>query len=137
MNKADLEKLTELRLEEGRLLLENKLYSGAYYLLGYAIECALKACIAKNIREYEFPDKNFVNKIYTHNLEQLLKSAELENKLNEIRKQDLDFDSNWNSIRDWSETSRYEERTQIEAKNLYDSINDDEKGILKWIRQYW
>jgi HEPN domain-containing protein len=29
------------------VLLEAGLYAGAYYLAGYAVECALKACIAK------------------------------------------------------------------------------------------
>ena len=46
MNKRDLEALVDLRVKEAQLLFDNKCYEGAYYLLGYALECAIKACIA-------------------------------------------------------------------------------------------
>ena len=64
MNRSDFQKLTELRITEARVLLESKCYEGTYYLIGYAVEFALKACIAKQTREYDFPDKN-LGKIYT------------------------------------------------------------------------
>jgi len=35
-------------------------YCGAYYLMGYAIECAFKAAISKQIKEHDFPDKKLV-----------------------------------------------------------------------------
>jgi len=38
-------------------LLRLGLFDGAYYLAGYAVECALKACIAKGTQRFEFPDK--------------------------------------------------------------------------------
>jgi HEPN domain-containing protein len=47
MNRADLQQLAELRITEAKVLLDNGFYAGAYYLAGYAVECALKACIAK------------------------------------------------------------------------------------------
>lgn len=47
MNRLDLQNLALARLEEVEVLLNNHKYSGAYYLSGYVIECALKACIAK------------------------------------------------------------------------------------------
>src|SRR5919106_3680906 len=40
--------------------------SGAYYLAGYAVECGLKACIAKQVRRHEFPDRTTVNQSHTH-----------------------------------------------------------------------
>jgi HEPN domain-containing protein len=46
-----------VRLKEANVLLRLGLSDGAYYLAGYAVECALKACIAKGTRRYEFPDK--------------------------------------------------------------------------------
>jgi hypothetical protein len=47
---------------------------GAYYLAGYAVECALKACIAKETKRYEFPDKKRVDSSYSHNLDLLVKA---------------------------------------------------------------
>jgi HEPN domain-containing protein len=47
MNRSDFHRLTEIRIKEAKVLLDRKCYEGAYYLAGYAVECALKACIAK------------------------------------------------------------------------------------------
>lgn len=55
MNRRDLKDLAAIRVREASLLLKNKQYSGAYYLAGYAVECALKACISKETRRYDFP----------------------------------------------------------------------------------
>lgn len=69
MNRSDFKKLAVLRLKEAKVLLDNKCYEGAYYLAGYAVECALKACIAKNTKRFEFPPKpKFVQDLYQHDL---------------------------------------------------------------------
>ncbi len=73
MNKSDLQTLTDTRVTDAKLLLDAGRFPAAYYLLGYAVECALKACIAKQIKEHDFPDKQLVLDSYTHNLEQLLR----------------------------------------------------------------
>jgi len=52
MNKTDLEGLVEIRVSEARVLLENEHYQGAYYLIGYSLECALKVCISKQVQQY-------------------------------------------------------------------------------------
>lgn len=48
--------LAQKRFDEAKLLLGNGFSSGAYYLSGYAIECALKAIIAAQFRANEIPD---------------------------------------------------------------------------------
>jgi len=58
-----LQELAKLRLDEAKLLAREKRFSGAYYLAGYAIECALKALIAAQFRQNEIPDKNLVDKV--------------------------------------------------------------------------
>ena len=69
MNRKDFHQLAELRLKEARALLAAEFPDGAYYLAGYAVECGLKACIAKRTREHDYPDKKLVNKSYTHDVE--------------------------------------------------------------------
>src|SRR4030043_2108032 len=108
MNKSDLEVLVDVRVKEAKLLLDNKCYEGAYYLLGYALECAIKACIAKQVREHDFPDKQLANASYTHKLSDLLGVAGLEQKLEEKEKTDEDFKNNWAVANRWSEDARYE-----------------------------
>lgn len=137
MNRTELKKLSRTRIKEAKLLLDNGEYSGAYYIAGYSIECALKACIAKKTTRHEFPDKNFVNKIYTHNLEQLLSSSELKATLDSEMRTNSRLAANWSTVKDWSEKSRYELKSQIQARDLYQSIVSRNNGIIKWIRQYW
>lgn len=63
MNRQELQAIALLRIEEAQHLLSGKHYSGAYYLAGYAVECGLKACLAKSTREYDFPAKNWLTKV--------------------------------------------------------------------------
>ena len=81
MNRADFQRLAELRLKEANALLAAELPDGAYYLAGYAVECALKACIAKRTHEYDFPEKKLVNDSHTHDIKILLRLAGLSDQL--------------------------------------------------------
>jgi hypothetical protein len=89
MDRKDLRALSRVRLSEARALLKAGLPDGAYYLAGYAVECALKACIAKETQRYEFPEKKRVNASYTHNLEELVRVAELQDGLQPRRSDPL------------------------------------------------
>jgi len=44
-----------MRLKDAEVLLQKGRNEAAYYLAGYAVECALKACIAKQTKRHEFP----------------------------------------------------------------------------------
>ena len=35
-------------------------------LAGYAVECAIKACVAEKTERYDFPNKDLANQLYTH-----------------------------------------------------------------------
>jgi HEPN domain-containing protein len=54
MNRTDLQTLARLRLTEAKVLLRAGQHAGAYYLAGYVIECALKACVAKQVAHRPF-----------------------------------------------------------------------------------
>jgi hypothetical protein len=77
LTKTDLETLAQIRLEDSLLLFQANRSSSAYYLCGYAVELALKACIAALIQANTIPEKGFINAIYTHRLESLLSTAGL------------------------------------------------------------
>ena len=78
MDRADFQRLAIVRLDEAHALYAANHFSGSYYLGGYAVECALKACIAKNIRAEEWPEKGFSQRLYTHEPPALLKLAGLD-----------------------------------------------------------
>ncbi|MGI8743465.1 MAG: hypothetical protein ACR2NN_13030, partial [Bryobacteraceae bacterium] len=94
-------------MQDAEALFANERFGAAYYLAGYAVECALKACIAKRTREFEFPDKLRANQSHTHDLLRLLDLSGLEEFKAESRV-DRFFEYNWKIIRDWSEDARYE-----------------------------
>lgn len=137
MNKFELEQLAEIRAKEAEVLLSAKCYQGAYYLVGYALECALKACIAKQVKEFDFPNKKLTNDSYTHDLGKLLVTAGLKQELEEQEKQDEDFSINWAVAKDWSEESRYKHAiSENEAQNLYNAVTDQNSGVLLWLKKY-
>lgn len=137
MNKIELEILADIRINEAGVLLKAECYQGAYYLAGYALECILKACIAKQIKQYDFPDKKLVNDSYTHDLAKLLNTAGLKQEL--IRQEGIDtnFKLNWSVANKWSQESRYDHTIQSQdARDLFDAITDSQSGVLPWLKKY-
>ncbi len=126
-----------IRLVEADALLRGGHFSGAYYLSGYAVECGLKACIARATQRYSFPDRNIVNRSYTHNLAELVKVAELESDLLRLQQTNRQFALNWAVVKDWSEESRYRVLRQQQAIDLYTAIVQRRHGVMTWIRQHW
>lgn len=137
MNRKDLQELSELRLKEAKHLIDNESYDGAYYLCGYSVECALKACIAKNTKKYDFPDKKAVVESFTHELIKLVKIAGLDLKLTDEIDKNVNFKIYWNVIKDWKEDSRYKRNSKFEALDLYSAISNRENGIMTWIKKLW
>jgi hypothetical protein len=80
VNRAELQELADLRIDEAVALLTlvPARPDGAYYLAGYAIECALKAAIAKLNKQHDWPDKKFVDSCHSHNILLLVQLAGLE-----------------------------------------------------------
>jgi HEPN domain-containing protein len=125
-------------LKDAQALLEKGCYSGAYYLAGYAVECGLKACIAKQTRKFDFPpEPATIREIYVHNIETLLKSAGVKRAFDEDVKKDKKLEVNRAVVTRWNERSRYEEHTETEARDLYDAVTDKRHGVLQWISQRW
>jgi len=137
MNRNDLKLLALTRLREAKVLLANGEYSGAYYLAGYVVECALKACIAKRTKRHDFPDKKTVNESWTHILDNLVGLAELKGSLDDEIKNDPLFSQNWANVKRWKEDSRYAINGEREAVDMVDAISDRKHGVLRSLRLHW
>ncbi len=137
MDRRELQDLARVRLKEATALLQLGLSDGAYYLAGYAAECALKACIAKGTRRYEFPDKKKAESSYSHNLQELVRVAGLDEARLELASKDPDFRANWNIARAWSEQSRYQRHRPEAARELLTAVGDRRHGIITWIKLHW
>src|ERR1700678_640004 len=116
MNRGDLQRLSNARIREARILFDAQEYSGAYYLSGYAVECALKACFAKAVKRYDFPDRKRTGKIFTHRLEELVALAELDAALLTEVHANAKLASRWDLVRRWTEESRYFHWTRDDAE---------------------
>ncbi|MCH7875676.1 MAG: DNA-binding protein [Gemmatimonadetes bacterium] len=138
MNRQELQNISRARRREGAALLKAGHHAGAYYLVGYAVECALKACIAKQTRRHDFPDKHLANKVYTHNLEQLVRVAGLEQDLKNEMVSNPTFALNWTIVKDWTVDSRYVlSASKSVARDLYSACTSRKYGVLAWIRNRW
>lgn len=137
MNRNDLKALARMRLQEAKSLLSRGHYSGAYYLAGYVVECALKACIARQTKRHEFPEKSRVNASWTHKLTHLAEIAGLTASREAESKVNLRFSANWDVVKDWNEDSRYHNWSQKQAKDLIRAISERQYGVLTWLRRHW
>lgn len=138
MDRSDLQILAEARVADAEALLQAGRWAAAYYLLGYAIECGLKACAAKQFREHEVPDKRVVDDFYTHRLDRLLNISGVKDALEKRAAADPQFRRHWNTVRDWNEASRYEHATtEAKAGALLTAVTDTASGVLTWLKTQW
>ena len=137
MERRDLQELAKVRLKEATALLRLGLFDGAYYLAGYAVECALKACIAKGTQRYEFPDKKKVESSHSHNLRELSRVAGLDDARGDQAQRDPDFRTNWDVVQAWSEQSRYRRHRSEDAQALVVAVGDKRHGVVSWIKLHW
>ena len=137
MDRRDLQALSKIRVKEAKALLSAGLHDGAYYLAGYAVECALKACIAKETRKHEFPDKKRVDESHTHSLRKLAELAELWDSGQDRSRADPEFARYWDIARLWSEQSRYRRHSPEEAQRLVEAVDNRSHGVIAWLTLYW
>lgn len=136
VTRREFQKLADLRAQEAFVLVQNRKPQGAYYLAGYAVECALKACIAKETKRHEFPPKRkYVQEVYTHSLSSLLQLTGLNKQLESDMKVNAALGINWGVVKEWDEESRYV-TSGLKGKDMYKALTGPD-GVLTWIKQRW
>lgn len=139
MNRADLQALADVRIDEAGSLLDMipPRSDGAYYLAGYSVECALKAAIAGLNNQGDWPDKKFVTDCHTHNILALVRLAGMDAALAADVASSQDLSHNWSIVKDWNERGRYERHSQAKAQKMIDAVTDQANGVLPWIKARW
>ena len=142
MNRNQLQALAEERVEDAKALLDRGRWSAAYYLAGYAVECGLKACVLRYISESDalFGDPKYrkdLGDVWTHDLVKLVGLAGLSQELEQAFQHSTQFGVYWSAVKLWKEVSRYETKTETEARQLFEAITDPNEGVLGWIRTHW
>jgi hypothetical protein len=143
LNQADLRQLALKRVRDAKALIDGGRWEFAYYVAGYAVECALKSCVlARMIHTgLVFEDKFNAKDCLTHDLKTLVRLAGLQQDLDQrlarsVAVQDS-FHANWGIVNLWTVTARYVPKTEAEAKELFQAITDRPDGVLRWLRNYW
>jgi hypothetical protein len=67
-----------MRLKDARALMRSGNFEAAYYLTGLAVECAMKACIARNQIP---PNQSALRDIYSHDLAKLIGATKRQSAL--------------------------------------------------------
>jgi len=137
VDRKDLQALSNVRLKEAKALLGLGLWDGAYYLSGYGVECALKACIAKQTERHEFPDKKKALQSYSHDLRSLAQVAGPGDGFSERSRREPDFGQNWETAQAWTEESRYQRHSQKSAQDMFKAATHRIYGVIPWIRTRW
>jgi len=142
VDKNHLQGLARTRLQDAKALLGRKRWSGAYYLSGYVIECALKACLLKHLGESGsvFGVQGYLKQLadcWTHDLVKLVNLAGLDAEFGVARAANPTLGGYWGIVKDWKETSRYEDKTEVEARELYEAVTHNPDGVFRWIQSRW
>lgn len=142
MDRRQLQKLARMRLKDAQSLLGRKRWSGAYYLSGYVVECALKSCLLRHLGESSsvFGTQGYLKQLadcWTHDLVRLVSLAGLEADFGAARGANPTLGSYWGIAKSWKETSRYEEKTEIEARELFEAVSHKPDGVFLWIQSRW
>jgi hypothetical protein len=139
VNRADLQELTKERILDAKALIRGKRWSFAYYVSGYAIECALKSCLlARMIHTgWVFQDGAKLQDCLTHDFDKLIRLSGLTTDHNARLAASSTFATNWNRVDAWAVTDRYVATAEDDARTLYAAITDKADGVFPWIMKYW
>jgi hypothetical protein len=140
VTRSDWRRTAESRLRDAAALLKARRWSAAYYLAGYAVECGLKACVAVYVKKHLaviFEDRRFSEKCWPHHLRDLFNLAGLDARWEADMAAIPALRKNWEVVKIWRETARYQRKTRSEAEVLYQAITDPTNGVLPWIRNHW
>jgi HEPN domain-containing protein len=87
MNQADLRSLAQDRVLDADALIKGGRWSLAYYVAGYAVECALKSCLLARMVHtgWVFQEKIKIDECLTHDFGKLINLAGLTPELKTFR----------------------------------------------------
>jgi hypothetical protein len=142
--------MAEERLQDAKALLDGQRWEFAYYTAGYAVECALKSCLLARMiyTAWVFEEKWEAKQCLTHDFKKLIDLAGLNTELaNQLAASAAaavaggppagPFGHYWGTVLQWKVESRYQAKTEGEAKALYGAITHVPDGVLLWIQKYW
>ncbi len=143
---SDLRKIALARLKSAEVLIKAKDWQGAGYMLGYVLECSLKAVICKHLRLATYPDNikpDAVRAFFmTHKFDQLLIVSGLQDTFSAAGIPDcfqhwsdftVVYPGDWPSMR--YDQSRLNQFDELKVRGLHVNLTEDPNGIITTIRK--
>jgi HEPN domain len=134
MLRCDFQRLARARVADAKILFAAGRHDAAYYLAGLAVECALKARIARATARYQFPDRRIAERAFTHDLGKLLDFAGLRP---DLERAPPSLQQDWELVSNWSVDVRYKAGLDATQCRKYLRAVTDRGGILPWLKQRW
>jgi hypothetical protein len=70
-------------------------------------------------------------------LVKLVNLAGLDAEFGVARGNNIRLDGFWTVTKGWKESARYEEKSEGEARALYEAVSDNPDGVFRWIQSRW
>lgn len=137
LTRIALQIIARNRIQDARVLLDDGRFGGSYHLAGLGLEAALKAAIARQTVEHEFPDLDRARDCWKHKPSSLINTAGLQDELNKRVRADAEFEANWLTVKDWDVDSRYVDWPERAARDMFVAVTDQDHGVFPWIEVHW
>ncbi|WP_406238219.1 hypothetical protein ACF3NX_12705 [Acetobacter orientalis] len=130
------ESLARDEMAAASAVLSSRLWKQAHQHAGVAVECALKRYIMKKEGLNRWPERRDRRELYTHNLEDLLEIAALEDEFNDdvSSENPSEHARAWLIIKDWDINMRYHVPSafpQAVAESAVEAIVG--MGLVEWL----
>ncbi len=123
LDRDDLTKIAQARLDDAELLVGAGRYDGAVYLCGYAVEVALKARICKTLRWAGYRTQKGYQSFKTHDLDVLLSLSGVEEDVKGR------FPDEWWVVTKWDPEVRYKPIGSV-SEDKARSMIESAKAVL-------
>lgn len=141
IKRKTLKSLVSQKLKASKALYKAGEYDTAGYLLGYVVECGLKAMICKTLNLKEYPDTGRHYDVFArHSLDLLLILSGYSHQLDFTRKSNQHLKNNWQKLtKDWSTDVRYKQGVYSQAliEEKLDALENTKYGFLTWFQGKW
>lgn len=137
VSRQTLRNLAKLRLKAAKTLFTAGDFDTAGYLIGYVVECGLKAMICKRLALTDYPDTGKHTDVFaSHSLDRLLVLSGYSSQMVLSKNPEL-FD-NWSKLtKDWKPEIRYNQGiyTGSVIAEKIEALENDPHGLLAWFKR--
>jgi len=142
----ELKSISQLRIKTVKLLIDGKDWDSAAYMMGYALECALKSTVCKTLHLVDYPENTRNDKVdnyfMTHKFDQLLTPSGMEDLFSSRGNKDVfrnwseftqEYPGDWPAMR--YDRQRQKQFNEAKVKKLYGYIVGKPYGIMTIINK--